>query len=56
VADDVLLSTIIEAQDTEGRLPFELPLSMQAVKKQRSDLPCDSENPLFPIRSDYRKI
>jgi beta-glucosidase len=56
VADDLLLSTILEGLDTEGRLPFELPVSMAAVKNQRSDLPCDSENPLFPIRSDYRGV
>ena len=54
VADDVLLTAIIEGQDTEGRLPFELPSSMAAVEQARSDLPCDSKDPLFSIRSDYR--
>ena len=31
----------------EGKLPFELPSSMQAVEEQKADLPYDSENPLF---------
>ena len=56
VADDVLLTAIIEGQDTEGRLPFELPSSMAAVEQARSDLPCDSKDPLFSIRSDYRNV
>jgi beta-glucosidase len=33
----------------EGRLPFELPRSMEAVRTQRPDVPHDSEDPLFPI-------
>lgn len=31
----------------QGKLPFELPASMEAVKKQKADVPYDSENPLF---------
>ena len=30
-----------------GRLPFELPSSMEAVRAQKEDAPYDSENPLF---------
>ena len=30
-----------------GRLPFELPSSMEAVRAQKEDVPHDSENPLF---------
>jgi beta-glucosidase len=33
----------------EGRLPFELPRSMAAVRDQLPDVPHDSEDPLFPI-------
>jgi beta-glucosidase len=33
----------------EGRLPFELPRSMAAVREQQPDVPHDSEDPLFPI-------
>ena len=32
-----------------GKLPFELPSSMDAVLRQKSDMPHDSENPLFDI-------
>jgi beta-glucosidase len=32
-----------------GRLPFELPSSMAAVLRQRSDVPYDSGDPLFPF-------
>ena len=31
----------------QGKLPFELPSSMEAVHKQKTDVPYDSENPLF---------
>ena len=31
----------------QGKLPFELPSSMQAIENQKTDLPYDSENPLF---------
>jgi len=54
VADEILLQVILEGQETEGRLPFELPSSMEAVRSQRPDLPCDSQDPLFPIRGDWR--
>lgn len=32
-----------------GRLPFELPRSMDAVRAQKPDLPHDSPNPLYPF-------
>ena len=31
----------------QGKLPFELPSSMEAVRNQKTDVPYDSENPLF---------
>lgn len=31
----------------KGKLPFELPSSMEAVANQKTDVPYDSENPLF---------
>jgi beta-glucosidase len=45
--DDVLRGRV----NAEGRLPFELPRSMAAVRAQQPDVPCDSEDPLFPIGS-----
>lgn len=32
----------------EGRLPLELPRSMEAVRRSREDVPGDTEDPLFP--------
>ena len=32
-----------------GRLPFELPSSMEAVRQQKPDVPYDSQHPLFPF-------
>jgi beta-glucosidase len=39
-----------------GKLPFELPSSKDAVRRQLPDVPCDSERPLFPLGhgSTYR--
>jgi len=54
VADDLMLEAITQNQDTPGRLPFELPGSLESVKSRRPDIPCNSENPLFRIRSNYK--
>jgi beta-glucosidase len=43
--DDVVRGRVA----AEGRLPFELPRSMDAVRAQHPDVPHDSEDPLFPI-------
>jgi beta-glucosidase len=32
-----------------GKLPFELPSSMEAVRQQKADVPYDSNDPLFPF-------
>jgi beta-glucosidase len=32
-----------------GRLPFELPRSMDAVRAQKTDVPHDSPSPLYPF-------
>jgi beta-glucosidase len=45
--DDAVLDIIFGKFKPQGKLPFELPLSMDAVKKQKEDVPYDSENPLF---------
>jgi len=49
VSDAALLDVITGVARPEGRLPFELPSSMAAVRRQKEDLPYDSENPLFPL-------
>ena len=48
-ADDAVLDVLFGKFNPTGRLPFELPSSMEAVAKQKEDLPHDSENPLFPF-------
>jgi len=49
VSDEALLNVMLGKAKPEGRLPFELAASMQAVNAQKPDLPHDSKNPLFPI-------
>lgn len=46
-SDAALLDVIFGKAKPEGKLPFELPSSMEAVRKQKEDLPYDSENPLY---------
>jgi beta-glucosidase len=48
-SDGALLDVVFGRVAPEGTLPFEIPSSMEAVLKQKSDLPYDSENPLFPF-------
>jgi len=47
--DEAVLDVIFGKFQPEGKLPFELPSSMEAVRNQKEDLPYDSENPLFPF-------
>jgi beta-glucosidase len=49
VSDAVLFSRLTSGEAYTGKLPFELPSSMEAVLKQKSDMPHDSESPLFEI-------
>jgi beta-glucosidase len=46
-SDASILDVIFGKAKPEGKLPFELPSSMEAVYKQRTDMPHDSENPLY---------
>jgi beta-glucosidase len=47
--DEAVLDVIFGKTKPEGKLPFELPSSMEAVRKQMADVPYDSENPLYPF-------
>jgi beta-glucosidase len=49
VSDAALLDVLTGAARPEGRLPFELPSSMEEVAAQRSDLPHDTAHPLYRI-------
>jgi len=46
-SDTALLDVVFGRCAPSGKLPFELPSSVEAVQRQKSDLPYDSENPLF---------
>ena len=46
-SDSAALDVIFGKFNPTGKLPFELPSSMEAVRKQKEDLPYDSENPLY---------
>jgi beta-glucosidase len=49
VKDSILLEAIWGKFSPSGKLPFELPCSMDAVKMQKSDVPYDSQQPLYPF-------
>src|SRR3989454_2522536 len=49
VSDAALLDVLTGRAKPEGKLPFELPSSMEAVQAQRSGLPHDSARPLYPV-------
>ncbi len=49
IADGPLLALITGKASPAGHLPFELPSSADSVQKQKSDLPHDSKNPLYPF-------
>jgi beta-glucosidase len=48
VSDTALLDVVSGKARPSGRLPFELPSSMAAVRAQTPERPRDSANPLFP--------
>ncbi len=47
-SDAAVLDVIFGRAYPQGKLPFELPASMAAVRAQKADLPYDSEAPLYP--------
>ncbi len=46
-SDEAVLDVITGRARPKGRLPFELPSSMEAVRAQKADLPHDSVAPLY---------
>ena len=46
---DAILDVVFGRFPPGGKLPFELPSSMAAAESQLSDVPCDSESPLYPL-------
>jgi beta-glucosidase len=49
VTDEALLDVLTGAYAPTGKMPFELPSSMEAVRVQKEDVPHDSKDPLFPF-------
>ncbi len=49
VSDGALFDALTGKVKPIGRLPFELPRSMDAVRAQQGDVPHDSPRPLYPI-------
>jgi beta-glucosidase len=47
--DSAVLNVIFGKTHPEGKLPFELPSSMEAVRNQKPDVPYDSKDPLYPF-------
>ena len=45
--DNVILDLILGKFKPTGKLPFELPSSMEEVLKQKEDMPYDTKNPLY---------
>jgi len=49
-SDQAVLDVLVGDVQAKGRLPFELPSSMDAVERQNPARPNDSEQPLYPFR------
>ncbi len=49
ISDEALFDVLEGKIKPEGKLPLELPSSMQAVNAQKSDVPHDTLQPLYPI-------
>jgi beta-glucosidase len=49
ISDDALFDVLEGKVAPKGKLPFELPSSMDEVRKQLSDTPHDTAHPLYPI-------
>ena len=54
ISDTALFDVITGKASPEGKLPFELPSSMEAVRSQLSDVPYDSNQPLYPFSYGLR--
>ncbi|WP_059008865.1 glycoside hydrolase family 3 protein [Streptomyces specialis] len=52
--DRAVLDVLFGRAPAGGRLPFELPASMDDVRRQREDVPFDARNPAFPHAAGLR--
>ncbi len=46
-SDSAVLDVVFGKYKPSGRLPVELPSSMEAVRNQKEDVPYDSKDPLY---------
>ena len=51
VTDEALLDVLTGVVAPTGKMPFELPSSMDAVRAQKEDVPHDSKDSLVPLRT-----
>jgi len=49
VTDEIILEAVFGRFNPTGKLPFELPSSMEAVRNQHEDVAYDSKDPVFPF-------
>jgi beta-glucosidase len=56
VADAALLDVLSGRARPQGRLPLELPSSMEQVRRQKPDAPADTRHPLYPIGLGLRYL
>jgi beta-glucosidase len=47
--DEAVLDVVFGKFSPQGKLPVEMPSSMEAVRNQKEDVPYDSGSPLFPF-------
>lgn len=47
--DEIILELIFGKFSPTGKLPIEIPSSVEAVENQMEDVPYDSKNPLYPF-------
>lgn len=55
-SDEIILELIFGGFQPNGKLPFELPSSVEAVEKQKEDMPYDSESPLYPFGAGIQQF
>ena len=53
-SDDALVSVLFGEGEPQGRLPFEVPSSMAAVRASRPDVPSDTADPTFVVGHGLR--
>ncbi len=55
-SDEVIMELIFGAFEPSGKLPFEMPSSVEAVEAQKEDVPYDSKNPLYTFGSGLQSF